>query len=62
MYLYMQESVEDMGLYEDVSGVAGPSVQVTVTPPFQLPELRERIKHVSCVMLELGLKPGHITT
>lgn len=32
MYLHMQESVEDMGLYEDVSGAGGASVQVTVTP------------------------------
>lgn len=29
--VHVQESVEDMGLYEDVSG-AGASAQVTVTP------------------------------
>lgn len=29
--VYMQESVEDMGLYEDVSGAGGTSVQVKVT-------------------------------
>lgn len=30
-FLCLQESVEDMGLYEDVSGAGGDSVQVTVT-------------------------------
>lgn len=30
--LHMQESVEEMGLYEDVSSARGASVEVTVTP------------------------------
>lgn len=30
--LHMQESVEEMGLYEDVLGTRGASVEVTVTP------------------------------
>lgn len=31
VFVYMQESVEDMGLYEDVCGAGGATVQVTVT-------------------------------
>lgn len=33
---HMQESVNDMGLYEDVSGAGGASAQVTATPSIDL--------------------------
>lgn len=31
--VWVQESVEEMGLYEEVSGAGGATVQVTVTSP-----------------------------
>lgn len=39
MCVYMQESVEHMGLYEDISGASGAPVQVIVV------RVRIRVQH-----------------